>query len=208
MYDKKVLANFKRTNISKDSEKTKDRIRYAWYDAPLSKRDEILELSGLKKLSIHRVYKTGIVTARAAVAFSQVLSIDPEYLIGVTDEPREYSDDILHRFVTGLGYKVRRAYGTHNKKIGQTPTSDEQLPNQDNEQNGSPESPEGLSPGLIDIDSFADKLFLALDDNTISLLNNLCEDELQLLVKGLVIQSKLNKQKMNHLLLVKYLLLT
>ncbi|MDL2288657.1 hypothetical protein LJC32_04675, partial [Oscillospiraceae bacterium OttesenSCG-928-F05] len=82
-------------NISMDGDKTKSRVEAAWKPATREQKQEIEELCGLKRVSIQRVYKTGSISVKIALAMAQVLDIDPFYLVGESEEPGTCTEEAL-----------------------------------------------------------------------------------------------------------------
>jgi hypothetical protein len=104
MIDKETMQELKQVNVSKDAEKTKERIRDLWKPLSKEKRQDILDRADLKKVTVERAYTNGSVQAKLIVAFSEVLEIDPLFLTGQADEQRAYDDTLVVDFLKGLGY--------------------------------------------------------------------------------------------------------
>jgi len=80
------LKSLKRVNVSKDSDKTKERIRQDFKSASKAEKNAILELSGQGVNSIYRIYAIGTITARVVLSFAQILNVNPLYYTGEADE--------------------------------------------------------------------------------------------------------------------------
>lgn len=98
------FKEIKQTNVGKDIEKTKQRVKEIWSELDKNQRNEIMELSDLKKYTIQRTYTLGNISVKLAAAMAQVLSINPYYLTGASDERNEYSDEIFRQFLTENKY--------------------------------------------------------------------------------------------------------
>ena len=112
MLTAEIIQSMGRKNVSANAELTKQRSKDALKAAKRKQKDEIDALTGLKRISVNRVYATGIITAKVAVAIGQVLNIDPFYLTGEIDEPGVCTDNALVSFLTTKGYP-KLAKGLH-----------------------------------------------------------------------------------------------
>ena len=230
MLPQEFFKKLKQVNVSKDMEKTKERLRVIWSPLAKPKREEILALCGLKKFSIERAYKSGNASAKIIAAFSQVLELDPYYLAGMTDEQSPFDDVLLIKFLADLKYDVSKRNLAKPRKA--KPTADVPSPTED-----SPSLPinnEGESAGpiesnavyneatdvakvatgsvctaanLLDVSAITKEL-IALDENALKKLNGLTEDALMLMLKSLVVQADFSEGKRERLTLIKYLLLS
>jgi len=99
------LQSLKRTNISKDAEKTKQRSETLWKSLKLAQRDVIKELAGVSAQTIYKVYKDGGISIKVTLAFAQTLGINPYYLTGEADEPGECTGAIIRKLLLKHGYK-------------------------------------------------------------------------------------------------------
>lgn len=104
MFDVEFIRKLKQTNVSVDSEKTKERVKQLWKDASSELKQQIVVDADVKRATIYRIYHTGSISARLTVAFAQKLNVDPYYLSGEKDEIAECSDDALDRFLRDKGY--------------------------------------------------------------------------------------------------------
>jgi hypothetical protein len=114
MLSAKLVHEMKSVNVSVNSELTKERVAAELKKAPRALKKEIDNLSGLKRVSVNRVYGVGSISAKIAVSIAQVLDIDPFYLTGETDERGGCTKEALARFLTAKDYpelakKVARA---------------------------------------------------------------------------------------------------
>jgi len=135
------IQSLKQTNISIDGEKTKERTEALWKAAKSAQKQEIRELAGVVAASVYRVYNTGSISAKLAIAFAQALNISPFYLTGEADEPGEFAEADLLRLLEQQGYtkllaelvpasaepKPKRAY-TRRKKAEEAPVEEEPAP--------------------------------------------------------------------------------
>ncbi len=100
-----MIKTLKQVNISVDSELTKHRTKGVLKAASREQKRQIDAFAGLKRASINRVYTTGSISVKIAVAVAHVLNINPYYLTGEVSEPGECSDELLAEFLAAKGYK-------------------------------------------------------------------------------------------------------
>ena len=206
------VKELKQTNVSENAEKTMERLRSIWMSITAPEREEILSLTGLKKASIQRAYKTGNVSAKILAAVAQVLSIDPYYLAGMSDEQRPFDNNLLIQFLTELNYEVgksdiikRRKVKTESVPPVITPVDATQT--KDSYAREVPIIKTAPSPGQIDFAKMFEDLS-KLDTDSKDKLDKLAEDDLILMLKSLTVQASFNEDKRSRFALVKYLLLT
>ena len=105
MITAEIIKTMRQTNVSANAELTKERVKTLIKAASKTQKAEIETLAGLKRVSIARVYATGSISVKIAVAIAQILGIDPFYLTGEADEQGGYSYDVLSSFLAAKGYK-------------------------------------------------------------------------------------------------------
>ncbi len=106
MYEQSIIRQMKQTNISRDAEKTKQRVEAAWKAAGRQEKQEVEALAGIARATIYRVYNTGSLSAKLAAAMAQTLQVSPYYLAGFSDENNAYSEDQLDAFLAECGYET------------------------------------------------------------------------------------------------------
>jgi len=99
------LQSLKRTNISQDADKTMQRSKDLWKGLKLVQRNAIKELAGISSQTVYKVYNTGGISIKLAIAFAQTLGINPQYLTGESDEPGECTDAIIRKLLLKHGYQ-------------------------------------------------------------------------------------------------------
>jgi hypothetical protein len=99
-----LIQQLKQSNISKDSEKTGKRVQKIWRSATSEQKTAVCEMSGSAKATVYRIFKTGGISAKLALALGKVLYVDPLYLTGELDEPGEYTDADAMELLVRLGY--------------------------------------------------------------------------------------------------------
>jgi len=99
-----LIQQLKQSNISKDGPKTSARVQEIWKAASAAQKQAVCELSGSAKATVYRIFKTGGISAKLALALSQVLNLDPRYLTGEVDGRGEYAEADVTKFLSRLGY--------------------------------------------------------------------------------------------------------
>ena len=99
-----IIQKLKRSNVSVNADLTTQRTKDALKAAKRAEKNEIDALAGVNRVSINRVYATGNISAKVAIAMAQVLNIDPFFLTGEADERGECTDETLQSFLTAKGY--------------------------------------------------------------------------------------------------------
>jgi len=99
-----LIQQLKQSNISKDGAKTSKRVQKIWKAATSDQKAAVCELSGSAKATVYRIFKTGGISAKLALAMGKVLYVDPLYLTGELDEPGEYTEADAMELLVRLGY--------------------------------------------------------------------------------------------------------
>jgi len=105
MLDTARLQQLKQTNISVDSEKTRQRALELWQGLRIKQKQAIRELAGITAQPIYRTQETGNISARLAIAFAQSLNVNPFYLTGEADEPGECTEAVIRELLLKYGYQ-------------------------------------------------------------------------------------------------------
>jgi len=188
MLKAEFIQKLKRNNISQDVNKTMERVRKIWKFLGNEPRNEILLLGGIKKPTIARVYKTGIISARVATAIAQVTKTDPLYLIGASDEQRPFADEHLIDFLTNLGYRVGKSNIVKQEKILDEAEQQDEM------------------PPVIKADITPKEAHTPRPRKINAELSELSEDNCMHLLKNLFIQSAYTDEKAKRLERIKFLL--
>ena len=104
MVNAAFIRQLKQSNISKDGAKTGQRVQALWKGASAEAKSAVCDLSGSAKATVYRIFKTGGISAKLALALAQVLGIDPRYLTGEAEEPGVYDETEVTNFLSRLGY--------------------------------------------------------------------------------------------------------
>ena len=98
------IQKIKRINVSANGELTKKRTKEVLKAASNAEKRAIDALTGLKRVSLNRVYTTGSISAKIAVAIAQKMNIDPAYLTGEADERGTCTSERMAAFLEAKGY--------------------------------------------------------------------------------------------------------
>jgi hypothetical protein len=101
-----IIKRLKQTNVSVDAELTKERVKTLLGAATREQKRRIDELAGLKRTSINRVYATGNISAKIALAISQILELNPAWLTGESASQGEFTAANINAFLTAKGYEA------------------------------------------------------------------------------------------------------
>ena len=104
MLTAETIQKLKRGNVSVDANLTMQRTKDALKAAKRTEKNEIDALAGVQRVSVNRVYTTGNISAKIAIAIAQILNINPFFLTGEADERGECTDEILSTFLMAKGY--------------------------------------------------------------------------------------------------------
>jgi len=105
MLDTAQLQQLKRTNISQNPEKTKQRITELWQGLKIKQKQAIRSLADITAQPIYRTQETGTISARLTLAFAQSLGVSPLYITGEVDEPGECTDALIREVLLKYGYQ-------------------------------------------------------------------------------------------------------
>ncbi|MCL2299758.1 MAG: hypothetical protein FWC27_06380 [Firmicutes bacterium] len=99
------IKSLKQVNISVDAEKTKERVVQVWKSAKNAVKNDVVALAGCAKNTVYRVFDTGSLSIKLAIAIGQVLDVNPYYLTGEADEQGNFSEALLLQILEQHGYK-------------------------------------------------------------------------------------------------------
>jgi hypothetical protein len=99
------IKSMKQTNVSVNGDLTIKRVKELFKAASKEHKLAIESLATVKRVSIQRVYSTGNISAKIAVAIAQTLNTNPFYLTGETDKRGACTNDTLGEFLNAKGYK-------------------------------------------------------------------------------------------------------
>ncbi|MDR2752976.1 MAG: hypothetical protein LBB50_01545 [Oscillospiraceae bacterium] len=105
MLTSEQLKQVKRTNVSVDSEKTKVRVAQVWKAAKVAQKQTARRLADVSAQTVYRVYNTGGISVKMALALAQSLNLNPLYLTGEADDPGKYEDAQARALLLKHGYQ-------------------------------------------------------------------------------------------------------
>jgi len=105
MLNQATIKQLKQSNISVDGDKTQERVAALWKAASSQQKAAVKALADVATQTVYRVYNTGSISAKLAVAISQALNVDPFYLTGESDEAGECSGAALRELLQKHGYR-------------------------------------------------------------------------------------------------------
>lgn len=100
-----IMKQIKQSNVSKDAEKTKARIKEAFSTAPKDIKAAIISQTTQNRNTIYRAINTGNASGRIVLAFAEVLDISPFYFTGEIDNKLPCSTKAVKFFLSEHGYK-------------------------------------------------------------------------------------------------------
>jgi len=206
MRDRKFMQSLTQAHIGSPeyTDKSKARIRKAWKEASKLQREAILYLCGTSVSSVHRAYIKGRVTAKIISAMAQELRIDPVYLLGKSDTQRDYTDGILTRFLEELGYEIKDGYAKKKKRnLSRKPSVIKQKPES---VWGFGKSGINLPEGLHDAEALCAVVNGIIDTEALDKLESLTLEDMDILLRGIIIQAAISPGKRTRLNAIKYLL--
>lgn len=213
--DSSIIAQLKQINVSVDPEKTKARTNDLWKSISTTAQKEVLEFLGLKVTSIYRAYKTGNISAKIIVALAQICDINPYYLTGESDEQSGSSEEILKQFLIDKGY--HKLFGVHpqSRRRGKKRESIIFVPEPEKDteqQNDLPESSQSVKMLQDDIAASIIESFLSKYDQITSEqlenMQNLSLEDIDTLIKALLIRAKTMNKSATIETLIKLLLIS
>jgi len=98
------IKTLKQVNISIDPVKTQERVRQVWKSAKNAAKNEVVALAGCSKATVYRIFDTGSIHIKLAIAIGQVLNVNPYYLTGEADEPGEFAEALMLQLLERHGY--------------------------------------------------------------------------------------------------------
>ena len=100
------LQQLKRTNISVDSEKTRQRAEQLWKAQKIKRKQAVLALADSTSQTVYRIYNQGGISIKMSLALAQELNVSPHYLTGAVDVPGEFTDEAMRELLRKHGYKA------------------------------------------------------------------------------------------------------
>ena len=102
LFDQEFVSKLGTKSLSRDPQLTRERVNAAWNRASREKQKEVLDLAGVPYAIAYRVRKIGTITTKMTIAYSQVLDLDPYYLIGAVSANTGYSFESAKMLLTEI----------------------------------------------------------------------------------------------------------
>jgi hypothetical protein len=99
MLTEKQFEGLKKTNLSIDAQKSKERISEGFKAASSEVKNAILALSGLTRTTFYNAFQKGTASPKMVLSMAQSLGVSPYYYTGEADEEGEFNADILKTFL-------------------------------------------------------------------------------------------------------------
>ncbi|MDR1560461.1 MAG: hypothetical protein LBS84_12375 [Clostridiales bacterium] len=207
MYNKEFYNKLKQTNVSGDPEKTRERVRAVWMTLEKQQKQEVFNISDLKKATLERTCRLGNISAILATALAEVARVDPYYLAALTDENQDnVSDARIEQFLIDHDYKnvldeTRRNSFNPEYIEDYHPVREE--PDRPAEIIVLPEVAE-VSPSIPLI---ASNILDTLTDDDKTSLESMTEDDMIYLLKALNLRARFNEDAKSITVLLKKILI-
>jgi hypothetical protein len=238
MFDQTVYGKIKQTNVSKDQDKTKERVEAIWKSCKKPVKNAVLELADVNDSSYYRIYQTGTISVKLALALAQIVNIDPYYLTGESDEQSEFSEELGKDFLKAKGYndlvieyerskpktRKRRKHIAEGEGIPAAAETANDLDDWNSEADDAYVVQEYDLP--VNSDELPDKdthksssavkavidafnaSYATLTFDQMNCINNLAPDEVEILLKSKLIKAKADSEAIAALKVIKLLLLS
>ena len=180
------MKSLKRVNASKDTEKTKERIKEDFSAASAAQKRAIAEAAGQVINSFYTVYKTGTATAKVLLALASELNVSPFYYTGETDEKEPCSDELVIRFLEELGDYADLVDELKSKATDKPKRKYTRKPKAE----AAADDPANIQEDCIEPEAPASCCGCTDEDTTQESINDICEEEAVILLKALFIRAK------------------
>jgi hypothetical protein len=121
MLTEKQFEVLKKTNLSVDAQKSKDRISADFKKASADMKKKAIELSGLTRSTFYNAFQKGSASPKIVLAMAQTLGVSPYYYTGEHDKKDELSADILDAFLKEKSLSVTEKPKTTKAKAKAKP---------------------------------------------------------------------------------------
>jgi len=207
MYSKELYNKLKQTNISKDPEKTKDRVKAVWATLDKQQKQEVFNISDLKKATLERTCRLGNISVILATALAEIARIDPYYLAAITDIKQEdVSDAVIDSFLIDHNYK--NVLHETQQNVYYKPEYNEEYHHMHSNADKMSETeqfPDASSSAFIP--QIASNILGSLSDDDKTSLESMTEDDMIYLLKALNLRARFNEDAKSITVLLKKILI-
>ena len=208
MFSKELYNKLKQTNISHDARRTRDRVKTVWSALDKQQKQEVFNISDLKKATLERTCREGNLSVKLATALAEISRVDPYFLAAMTDDMQEdVSDAVIEAFLIDHNYKnlidetkqtvyYRPEYAENSlyaQLAAETPA----------ENIAAPENPVNNAS----ISQIASNILGTLTDDDKTSLESMTEDDMIYLLKALNLRARFNDDAKSITVLLKKILI-
>ena len=208
MYNKELYNKLKQTNVSKDPEKTKERVKAVWSALDKQQKQEVFNISDLKKATLERSCRLGNISAILATALAEISRIDPYYLAAITDVKQEdIPDSVIESFLIDHNYK--NVLNETLQEMYYRPEFSDDYPNT---RFAADKPADGIfitdiTANCALIPQIASNILGALTDDEKTSLESMTEDDMIYLLKALNLRARFNEEAKSITVLLKKILI-
>ena len=209
MYSKELYNKLKQTNISKDAEKTIERVKAVWGSLDKQQKQEVFNISDLKKATLERTCRIGNLSVTLATALAEISRVDPYYLAAQTDIKQEdISDAIIESFL--IDHKYKKLLKETRQTVYYRPEPAEQniydqiLADKEAE---AAIIPDDNTINSVSISQIASNILGTLTDDDKTSLESMTEDDMIYLLKALNLRARFNDDAKSITVLLKKILI-
>ena len=202
MYSKELYNKLKQTNVSLDKEKTRERVKALWNALEKNQKQEVLNISDLKKATVERTGREGNLSVRLATALAEISRVDPYYLAAITDEMQaNVPDSTIESFLIDHKYHdlvrefkrtvyYRPDYAGQNRYAGRDAAA-----------------PAGAPARSASISQIASEVSKMLTDDEKASLESMGEDDMINLLRAVNLRARFNDEAKSVSILLKKILI-
>ena len=208
MYNKELYNKLKQTNVSQDPEKTRERVKALWATLDKQQKQEVFNISDLKKATLERTCRLGNISAILATALAEISRIDPYYLAAMTDEKLEdVPDSKIESFLIDHDYKNVIIETQQNAYPRSDYTDDYyNIRSVSDKHTESTTFQDAVTSGTF-IPQIASNILGMLSDDDKTSLESMTEDDMIYLLKALNLRARFNEDAKSITVLLKKILI-
>ena len=208
MYSKELYNKLKQTNISQNAKKTRERVRDVLGSLDRQQKQEVFNISDLKKATLERSCRLGNLSVTLATALAEISRVDPYYLAAQSDEKQEdISDAVIESFLIDHNYK--NLIEESRPMLYYRPEYTEE--NQFVQSQADKEPETGMVPdnaiNNASISQIASNILGTLTDDDKTSLESMTEDDMIYLLKALNLRARFNDEAKSITVLLKKILI-
>ena len=215
MITKTMLNTIKRVDVSKDKERTKERVTALLSSLATEKKKEIKNEYGISDAILARIKREGNISVKVAAVLSLVTAVDPFYLTAESDDNSVVADEArIREFLIANNYEkaLNISDSTENNKTARKPKAKKAETKQEplvvEEFFISEPDMNGLAEReIMSIQEFADMQMENLSEADKELIFDMPEEDFTYLLKTLELQAKYTDKVKNLVGLIRLILI-